>query len=356
MKKPNSVSGAAKKSLLVLAVYNPRKLVMSRTILNKVRQENRPLLIRDTEESTLSSALSIVRAGIQAAFCSPLSCQGRFLGVLYADNLAQPDAFSDTDFRTFTAIAAQTGLALGNAIANKELVRREIQRQALKAYLPPQVAELILASDGAIDLCGTMQEITVLFADIRGFTSMSEQMDAREVVQMLNELFTVMSDIIFRCQGTVDKFIGDCIMALFGAPLQSERSADDALSAAIQMQHATRAINASRSALGLKELHIGIGLHSGPAVVGNIGSAERVQYTAIGDTVNVASRLVSQAAPDQIIASENFRQALSDKDQLHLIGETELKGRQTKLNIYSVSWQEGASEPDIRWKMHGQQV
>jgi adenylate cyclase len=319
--------------------YDPRTLVMSRTILNKVRQENRPLLIRDAKtEAALRSSVSIVSAGIQAAFCSPLSCQGRFLGVLYADNLARPDAFSEADFRTFTAIAAQTGLALGNAIASKELVAREVERRALKAYLPPQVANLILASDGSIDLSGTLQEVTVLFADIRGFTQIAERMDAREVVQMLNELFTTMTEVIFRCEGTVDKFIGDCIMALFGAPLASERSADQALSAAIAMQKLAMRLNASRSAVGLAEMHIGIGLHTGPAVVGNIGSADRVQYTAIGDTVNVASRLVSRAEPDQIVVSEAFRNALSRADHLDLIGETELRGRQRKLNIYSVKW------------------
>jgi adenylate cyclase len=321
--------------------YDPRALVLSRTILNRVRQENRPLLIRDANaEALLNSAASIVRAGIQAAFCSPLSSQGRFLGVLYADNLAEPDAFSDLDFRVLTAIAAQTGLALGNAIASKELLRREVQRQALKAYLPPQVAELILSSDGAIDLSGTLQEITVMFADIRGFTRISESMDAREVVQMLNELFTAMSEVIFSAGGTVDKFIGDCIMALFGAPLASPLSADRALAAAVQMQDVAQRINASRAALGLREMPIGIGLHTGPAVVGNIGSSERVQYTAIGDTVNVASRLVSRAEPHQIIVSEAFRSALSNSEHLGLIGEAELKGRQNKLKIYSVRWNE----------------
>jgi len=229
-------------------------------------------------------------------------------------------------------------LALGNAIASKELVTREVERRALKAYLPPQVANLILASDGSIDLSGALQEVTVLFADIRGFTQLAERMDAREVVQMLNELFTTMSEVIFRCEGTVDKFIGDCIMALFGAPLASERSADQALSAAIAMQKVAMRLNASRAAVGLAEMHIGIGLHTGPAVVGNIGSADRVQYTAIGDTVNVASRLVSRAEPDQIVVSEALRNALSKADHLDLIGETELRGRQSKLNIYSVRW------------------
>ncbi len=325
--------------------YDPRALVLSRTILNRVRQENRPLLIRDAKtEAMLSSAASIVGAGIQAAFCSPLSSQGRFLGVLYADNLIEPDAFSEMDFRLFTAIAAQTGLALGNAISSRELLRREVQRQALKVYLPPQVAELILESDGSIDLSGTLQEITVLFADIRGFTRMSESMDAREVVQMLNELFTAMSEVIFKAGGTVDKFIGDCIMALFGAPLASQFSADDALAAAIQMQQSAKKLNESRVALGLREMKIGVGLHTGPAVVGNIGSTDRVQYTAIGDTVNVASRLVSQAGPGEIIVSEQFRNALSRTDPLELIGEAELKGRQNRMNIYSVRWNDDPGE------------
>src|SRR5579884_3990241 len=114
--------GSGKASALPGA-YDPANLVMSRTILNRVRQENRPLLIRDAKsEEGLNGAASIVRAGIQAAFCSPLTFQGRFLGILYADNLAAPDAFSDADFRTFTSIAAQTGLALANAVARQELL------------------------------------------------------------------------------------------------------------------------------------------------------------------------------------------------------------------------------------------
>jgi adenylate cyclase len=311
---------------------------MSRTILAKVRAETRPLLIRDTTSEAAISSASIIRAGIQAAFCSPLTFQGRFLGILYADNLAEPDAFSDTDFRTFSCIAAQTGLALANAIAGKELLRREVQRAALRAYLPPQVADLILASDGAINLSGSLQPVTVMFADIRGFTRLSEQMDARDVVQMLNEFFTVMSAVIFKHGGTLDKFIGDCIMALFGAPMQNAHSAQQAFEAAIAMQQEAARLNAGRATLGRKETHIGIGLHTGPAVVGNIGSADRVQYTAIGDTVNVASRLVSRAAPNQIIISEDVKRELTNTDNLDSLGEVELKGRQSKLSIYSARW------------------
>ena len=323
---------------------DPTKLVMSRTILNRVRQQNRPLLIRDakSDDSSLDSALSIVRAGIQAAFCSPLTFQGRFLGILYADNLAQPDAFSEADFRTFTSIAAQTGLALASAIANEQLVEREVERQALKRYLPPQVANLILDAGGASHLNGELQQVTVLYADIRGFTTMSERMDAREIVAILREFFSVMSTAILDCNGTLDKFIGDCIMALFGAPSPSEYAVRDAVLAATLMQRKMTELNQTRLQHNKAPIHIGVGLHSGPAVVGNIGSSDRVQYTAIGDTVNVAARLVSKAAASQIIVSEDICRALPDYGGFEPLGEVELKGRAGKLHIYSVKWMEEA--------------
>lgn len=322
--------------------YNPANVVMSRTILSRVRRENRPLLICDNSERTLQGAASIVRAGIQAAFCSPLTFKGRFLGILYADNLAQPDAFTDADFRTFTSIAAQTGLALANALAGNELLEREMERKALKQYLPPQVADLIIASGGMSQLRGVLQpSITVMYADIRGFTTMSEQMDAREIVDMLNEFFTAMSGVILECDGTLDKFIGDCIMALFGTPVQSENAARDGLKAAIRMQEEMKRLNERRAERGKPPFQIGIGLHCGPAVVGNIGSADRVQYTAIGDTVNVAARLVSKAAAGQIIVSEDIRAGIPDFADFTALGEVELKGRAGKLNIYSARPLEG---------------
>jgi adenylate cyclase len=321
------------------AAYDPAKLVMSRTILNRVREQNRPLLIRETEsEDNLDNALSIVRAGIQAAFCSPLSFRGRFLGIIYADNLAQPDAFSSADFRTFAAIAAQTGLALASAVANRELVDREVERQALKRYVPAQVADLILEAGGTARLNGDLQPVTVLYADIRGFTTMSEKMDAREIVAMLREFFSDMSAAILECGGTVDKFIGDCIMALFGAPIQSDRSIRDGVKAAIGMQRKMQEANQARLQRGAPPIQIGIGLHSGPAVVGNIGSGDRVQYTAIGDTVNVAARLVSKAAASQIIVSADIREALPEYQGFDPLGEMELKGRAARLNVFSVRW------------------
>ena len=250
-----------------------------------MREENRPLHIRDARShADIGSSLSVLRAGIQAAFCSPLTFQGRFLGVLYADNLIAPDAFSPDDFRIFTTIAAQTGLALASSITRGELLNREVEQAAMRLYLSPQVADLITAAGGGVELGGVLQPITVLFADIRDFTKISEHLNASEVVQLLNEFFTEMTTVIFEAGGTLDKFIGDCVMALFGAPVPAAGDVQRAVEAAINMQREASRLNT--------QIRIGVGIHTGLAVVGNIGSSQRMQYTAIGDTVNVAARLV----------------------------------------------------------------
>ncbi len=314
--------GGKKMTEATPASFDPRGLVLSQTILRKVREENRPLHSRDARaHAEIGRSQSIIRAGIQAAFCSPLTFQGRFLGVLYADNLAAPDAFSADDFRVFTTIAAQAGLALASAITRGQLLQREVEQAAMRLYLSPQVADLISAAGGGVELGGVLQPVTVLFADIRNFTQLSEQMDAREVVLLLNEFFTAMTQVILDAGGTLDKYIGDCVMALFGAPVPAPDDIQRAVQAAINMQR-------------VATIPIGVGIHTGQAVIGNIGSSQRMQYTAIGDTVNVAARLVSIAAPGQIIVSEDVR---NQTDAFfEPLGEVELKGRQRKINAFSL--------------------
>jgi adenylate cyclase len=231
-------------------------------------------------------------------------------------------------------------LALASAVARDTVLKREVELAAMRLYLPPQVADQIGATDGSIELGGVLQTVTVLFADIRGFTPLSEQMDAREVVLMLNEFFTAMTEAIQEAGGTLDKYIGDCVMALFGAPVSSPDDAERALRAAIGMQREALRLNEGRRSRGLCDLRIGVGLHTGPAVIGNIGSAQRMQYTAIGDTVNVAARVVSTAAPGQVLVSEAVRAAVSNQTVFEPLGEVKLKGRTQMVNIYSVVWQD----------------
>jgi len=262
------------------------------------------------------------------------------------DFVTKPIDFQDLEITLDRAV--EDALSRRQAAADRErltslhdeIVQREAERKALSRYLPPQIANLIVESGGTSRLHGVEQPIAIMFADIRGFTTMSERMEAAEVVAMLNEFFTRMSGIIFECNGTLDKFIGDCIMALFGAPDQAESAPQDALMAAIRMQREVELLNQDRVARGAAPIAIGIGIHTGPAVVGNIGSSDRVQYTAIGDSVNIAARLVSKAAPAQIIVSETVRTLLDGASAFEPLGEVELKGRTGKLNIYSAGWKE----------------
>lgn len=279
---------------------------------------------------------------LRSLICAPLRGKQGNIGVIALANTNE-DAYTTADLKLLDTIALLTASAVENAIASRQLLRREGERQALKLYLPPQVADLILESGNASQLEGVLQPIAVLYADIRGFTTMSETMEARDVVQMLKEFFTSMSGVIFQCNGTVDKFIGDCIMALFGAPVASATSARDGLQAAIRMQRQMELLNLSRRRRNAPLFRVGIGLHCGPAVVGNIGSDNRVQYTAIGDTVNVAARLTSKAAASQIIVSEDICAAIPEPHRFEPLGEVELKGRATKMNIYSARWKDEAS-------------
>lgn len=210
-------------------------------------------------------------------------------------------------------------------------------RADLGRYLPGELVEQIVARDSDIRLGGARCEVTVLFADVCGFTPLSEHLPPEEIVTALNELFTVMTEIVFRHRGTVDKFIGDCVMAFWGAPTPQEDHAARALRAAVEMRAAVQARQARwRSLVGM-DLALSIGLNSGDAVVGNVGSENRMAYTAIGDTVNVAARLQGRALPMQILAAaETRRQAGAAGFDFEDLGDNRVKGRRKTVKTFTV--------------------
>lgn len=194
-------------------------------------------------------------------------------------------------------------------------------------YVSPSVAnELIRKGKDAVHLEGIRKTITVLFADVRGFTSFSEQNSPEEVVSLLNKYHGAMTDIIFKYNGTLDKYVGDEIMATFNVPLDMENHALAAVQTAIEMQKAAKK-------LGTK-FRYGIGINTGMAVVGNIGSEKRLDYTVIGDTVNLGARLCSKAAGEQILLSEAAYEIVKDKIKTKYIGEIEVKGKAKPLKVY----------------------
>jgi adenylate cyclase len=226
---------------------------------------------------------------------------------------------------------AINGMAMG-------LGERDRVKSAFARYVSQQVLDSVLKSDGsAIQLSGDRRQISVLFSDIRGFSTMSENLPPEKVVKLLNEYFERMVDVIFRNKGTLDKFIGDGLMVIFGAPEDDAYQEEHALRTALEMQHELELMAVNWEAEGIR-IRVGIGINSGPAVVGNIGSSRRMEYTAIGDTVNLASRLES-ATKDfgvGILVSEYTYNAVRGAFPFKPMGAVQVRGRSEPVLAYSL--------------------
>jgi class 3 adenylate cyclase len=219
------------------------------------------------------------------------------------------------------------------------LRQREQLKESFGRYVTQQVVDEILA--GRVALGGELKTATVLFSDIRGFTRMSEQLTPQEVVAFLNEYLEAMVDCVIEHGGVLDKFIGDAVMAVFGAPVSAGDVADDARAAvacAIAMQSRLIEINERRAARGQAAIKIGIGVHTGPLVAGNIGSTRRMQYTVIGDTVNVGSRLESLTKEHHrgVLLSAATADLVRKTVELVEVGEVPVRGRTVPLTIYGL--------------------
>jgi adenylate cyclase len=212
-------------------------------------------------------------------------------------------------------------------------------KENFSRYVSEHVMEKILKSDRPLRLEGERRKITVLFSDIRHFTALSEQLAPEKVVGILNEYFAVMLDVIFKNQGTFDKFIGDGIMVEFGSPLDDALQEYHAVNCALEMQERLQKLSASWKKQGKPYLEMGIGIHSGDAVVGNIGTLKRMEYTAIGDTVNVASRIEEETkqANASILVSEITWMKVKNDFVGESLGEISLPGRMGKITVYAVS-------------------
>jgi adenylate cyclase len=317
-----------------------RKQPIGRTITRKVMRERQALLSQDAAaDSEFAGVHSIVAQGVHSTICAPLIADTRVHGALYADRLDPFTSFTRDDLELVSAVAAQTAVAVENARSHARLAREEVARANYSRFLPEYVVKQILENPDSFKLGGVNQTLTVLFADIRGFTRLSEHAPPERVVQLLNNYFTAMSDVIFAHGGTLDKYIGDGLMALFGAPTATPDDACNAVSAAVQMQRRMEGINETLRADGLIEIAIGIGLHTGVATVGYIGSERRSEYTAIGDTVNLAARLEQNSLPGQILLSEAAALAAEGAGcAFHSRPPITVKNRVQPVPIFEVEW------------------
>jgi adenylate cyclase len=204
-------------------------------------------------------------------------------------------------------------------------------------FVPKAVVDRLLASGEEVKLGGERMDISLIFVDIRGFTTLSEKLEPEQVIQFLNEYLDVCTKAIFKFNGTLDKFIGDGVMAIFGAPVKSDNHAEMAVRAALEMKKMASVLEERlMEKLGFT-VRFGIGINCGPAIVGNIGSEElRLDYTAIGDTVNLAARLESNAKPGQILISDNVYKRVGDRFEIESMGEIKVKGKELPVTVYQV--------------------
>ncbi len=314
-------------------------MTISRTITQKVMREKIAILSQDARsDAQFSGAESIVSQGVRSTICAPLITESNVHGVLYADRLDPFATFTPDHLELIGAVAAQTAVTVETAKAHKRLAREEVARANYSRFMPEYVVKQLLESPGSFRLGGVNQTITVLFADIRGFTSFSEKESPEKVVGLLNRYFSAMTEIIFEHGGTLDKFIGDELMALFGAPTAGPEDALNAVKAAVKMQKRVALLNTELRNEGLGEISIGIGLHTGVATIGYIGSERRSEYTAIGDTVNVASRLQANAAGGQILMSEATAAASGNLIPVNQREPLSVKNRVQPVAVLEVRW------------------
>jgi adenylate cyclase len=323
--------------------YRPQSEVpVSKTMLETVMAQRVALLTYDAlADQRLAGGESIRIHQIRAAMCAPLWSGERIIGVMQVDSPFHAGTFNEQDLDLLTALANYAAVAVERIRYAQTVEFERRVRSRLERYHSPAVIESVMREGGAKDE-GVHRlataEATVLFGDLVGFTAFSETSPPEAVADLLGTYFTHSVEAIFEAGGTLDKFIGDCVMAFFGAPMAQPDHALRGVQAAIKIQQALRAWNADRRARRLPVVEARIALNSGPVVVGDIGSNRRVDYTVLGNTVNVASRLEqSVAGPGEIVIGAETRRLLGDAIPTQPLGEFQLKNLQQKIVAYRVA-------------------
>ncbi|HVH88310.1 MAG TPA: adenylate/guanylate cyclase domain-containing protein [Terriglobales bacterium] len=315
-------------------------IILSRAILDRIRTEQKPILVTDADtDERFTGSESMRIAGLRSAMCAPLLGRGKLFGILYVDNLERPHAFTQDEWNVFALLATQAGAAIETLTAHEQIARQVTQRAALERFLAPEVVEMVARNPEDVRLGGFNQKVSILFADIRDFTTMSEKMKPEKVVEILNHYFTHVTEIIFDHGGTLDKFLGDGVMAVFGAPVSKGNDAENSVRAAQAIQRLVVELNRDATARQWPEIRVGIGIGTGIVTAGNIGSPRRIDYTVIGDTVNTASRLMSNAPAGKIIISEQTARDLSHgKFGLRAMEPLRVKGKSKPVRCFTVEW------------------
>src|SRR6058998_3912003 len=307
------------------------------SIARKAVEERVAILSDNAAADERFKGKSILIQSVRSAMCTPLmGSDSNVLGILYVDNLTATHSFADEDLEFLIAFGGLTAVAIQNSEPSERIRRGALVRSNFERYFSPNIASVIAEQQDAGKLPSQKQPVVVFFSDIRGFTPMSETMNPDEIAGLLTDYFTEMVDIVFEHSGTLDKFMGDAIMALWGAPIAHEDDADRAMQCALDQISTLEKMNAKWKEAGRQPLAVGIGINFGEVFAGNIGSNRRLEYTVIGDAVNTASRLCSSAGGNEILISEPFYKALKTPPNVEALEPIQVKGKTKKVPVYRV--------------------
>lgn len=313
------------------------ELLISSTIVEQVLRDRAAVLSSDaTVDSRFQGAHSIIMQGIRSSMAVPLLHSGEVFGIMMLDSQIATNAFTEKDLQLFQNVANQAAVSIQNSLYAAKLEHEAITRERFQRLLSPAIAQQVIEGKVEVKKGGEIRTTSVLFSDIRGFTAMSESHPASLVVDMLNEYFERMVEVIFKYEGTLDKFVGDEIMALFGAPVGHPDDALRAVLTALEMKDVLAQFNRERLAAGQQEIHIGIGINTGECVAGYLGSSKALEYTVIGDTVNTGARLCSLAKAGEIIVSQSTFEAVRDHVEVIELPPSQVKGKAQALRVYNV--------------------
>lgn len=310
---------------------------ISQTILKEVVDEKSAVLSSDAMlDSRFSGSHSIILEGIRSTMSVPLLYDNDVLGVVHLDSQIATGAFTEKDLQLLSVFARQAAMHISHHKLLKEMESNILARDKFSRLLPPYLVEQVLNGVVEIKKSGDKRIATVIFSDIRGFTSTTERSEAEEVVELLNDYFEVMVDIIFTHEGTLDKFLGDGIMAIWGAPMHRDDHPQKAVDCALDMLDALADFNADRIARNKDPVDVGIGIATGEMIAGYMGSSRALDYTVIGDTVNLGSRLCSAAGPGEILVNQANRDCVVGTVELVALPPVRVKGKAAPVKLYRV--------------------
>jgi len=307
----------------------------SRHIVDYVMAKETAALFADAQsDPRVPQAESIVAQSICTSMCVPMKPRDKLIGALYVDSLRAGVSLEPVDLEFLAAFANQAAIAIDHARLGMCLADATQQRRNLQRFFPSSTVDLLVRGDAALSPVETLA--TVLFSDISGYTEISSKMSPIDVIGLLNTYFSPMADIVFHHEGTLEKYIGDALLALWGAPVSHEDDAARAVRAAVDMQVTLRRLVAEGSLPSFLQVHIGI--KTGRVAAGSIGSDAYMQYATVGDATNVASRICGVAKGGEIVIDEDTAQMVASSWAVESMGAIPLRGKISPAPLFRVKW------------------